>query len=120
MRDCKVRIKAAMKKVKDRFSEYVDMEFVERGEWVLAEDFSGTQLFGWEISDWVELAGEDELIYAYYDEDMNAEFVHIRGGVCLRAYTQYDGEVDIDEGEDPEAAVSGWSDVADYMDEHMI
>nr|WP_300659388.1 hypothetical protein [uncultured Acetatifactor sp.] len=42
------------------------------------------------------------------------------GGVCLRAYTQYDGEVDIDEGEDPEAAVSGWSDVADYMDEHMI
>nr|WP_300834634.1 hypothetical protein [uncultured Acetatifactor sp.] len=29
------------------------------------------------------------------------------GGVCLRAYTQYDGEVDIDEGEDPEAAVSG-------------
>ena len=42
------------------------------------------------------------------------------GGVCLRAYTQYDGEVDTDEGEDPEAAVSGWSDVADYMDEHMI
>ena len=42
------------------------------------------------------------------------------GGVCLRAYTQYDGEVDIDEGEDPEAAVSRWSDVADYMDEHMI
>lgn len=120
MRDCKVRIKAAMKKVKDRFSEYEDMEFEERGEWVLAEDFSGTQLFGWEISDWVELAGEDELIYAYYDEDMNAEFVHIRGGVCLRAYTQYDGEVDTDEGEDPDAAVSRWSDVADYMDEHMI
>ena len=42
------------------------------------------------------------------------------GGVCLRAYTQYDGEVDTDEGEDPEAAVSRWSDVADYMDEHMI
>lgn len=86
-----------LKKVKDRFSEYEDMEFEKRGEWVLAEDFSGTQLFGWEISDWVELAGGDELIYAYYDEDMNAEFVHIRGGVCLRAYTQYDGEVDTDE-----------------------
>ena len=38
------------------------MEFEKRGEWVLAEDFSGTQLFGWEISDWVELAGGDELI----------------------------------------------------------
>ena len=31
MRDCKVRIKAAMKKVKDRFSEYEDMEFEEIG-----------------------------------------------------------------------------------------
>lgn len=34
-----------LKKVKDRFSEYEDMEFEKRGEWVLAEDFSGTQLW---------------------------------------------------------------------------
>lgn len=120
MRDCKVMIKAAMKTVKARFSEYEDMEFEKRGDWTLAEDFSGTQLFGWEVSDWVELAGQDELVYAYYDEDMNAEFIHIRDGVCLRAYQQYDGEVDTDEGEDPEASVSGWSDVADYIDKHMV
>ena len=48
-----------------------------------------------------------------------AEFIHIKNGVCLRAYQEYDGELDIDEGEDPETSVSEWSDVADYIDDHM-
>ena len=72
MTECKVMIKAPMKKVKARFSDYEDMEFEKRGDLTLVEDYSGTQLFGWGISNWVKLAGEDELIYAYYDEDMNA------------------------------------------------
>jgi len=105
MVDCKVMIKASVKKVKERFSGYDDMEFEKRGKWVLVEDFSGTQLFGWKISSWVELAGDDELIYAYYDEDMNAEFVYVKDGVCLRAYQEYEGEVDTDEGENPKAFV---------------
>lgn len=120
MTGCKVMIKAPLKKVKTRFSDYEDMEFETRGDWTLAEDFSGTQLFGWEISDWVELAGQDELIYAYYDENMNAEFIHVKDGVCLRAYTQYDGEADTDEGQDTDTSVSGWSDVASYIDRHMV
>ena len=78
------------------------------------------KMIGWGLSDWVELAGEDELIYAYYDEDMNAEFIHVRDGVCLRAYTQYDDEVDTDEGEDAETSAREWSDVGDYMDKHMV
>lgn len=86
----------------------------------MAENYSGTQLFGWEIASWVELAGNDELIYAYYDEDMNAEFIHIKDGVCLRVYQEYDGELDLDEGEDLGVSISGWSDVADYMAEYMI
>ena len=93
MSDCKVMIKAPMKEAKARFSDYEDMEFERRGDWTLVEDYSGTQLFGWKVSSWVELAGQDELIYAYYDEDMNAEFVHVKDGVCLRAYMQYDGGV---------------------------
>lgn len=120
MTECKVMIMASLKKVKARFREYEDMEYEKRGDWILAEDFSGTQLFGWGISDWVELAGDDELIYAYYDEDMNAEFIHVRDGVCVRAYMQYDGEADIDEGEDTETSVRKWSDVGNYMDKYMI
>ena len=59
---CKVMIKAPLEQVKARFEGYEDMEFSQKGDWVLAEDFSGTQLFGWEVSAWLELAGEDELI----------------------------------------------------------
>ena len=121
MTECKVMIKSTLKKVKARFREYEndDIEFSTREDWTLAQDFSGTQLFGWEVSSWVELAGNDELIYAYYDENMNAEFVHIKNGICLRVYQEYDGEVDTDEGDDPEISISEWSDVADYIDDHM-
>ena len=49
-------IKVPMKVVKARFSDYEDMEFERRGDWTLAEDYSGTQLFGWKVSRWVELA----------------------------------------------------------------
>ncbi|MCI9352272.1 MAG: hypothetical protein HFF58_03350 [Lawsonibacter sp.] len=117
---CKVMIKSSMEAVKARFQDYEGLEFFQRGDWVLAEDFSGTQLFGWEVSTWLELAGKDELIYAYYDENMNAEFVFIQNGLCMRAYQEYDGEVDTDQGEDLDVSISGWSDVAEYMDEHMV
>ena len=116
---CKVMIKASLEQVKARFQDCEDMEFSQKEDWVLAEDCSGTQLFGWEVSSWLELAGANELIYAYYDEDMNAEFIFIQNGLCMRAYQEYNGEVDTDEGEDPDIPVSGWSDVAGFMDEHM-
>ena len=90
MTDCRVMIKASFEEVKARFREYEndDIEFSTREDWTSAQDFSGTQLFGWEVSSWVELAGNDELIYAYYDENMNAEFVHIKNGICLRVYQE--------------------------------
>lgn len=119
MTGCKVMLKSSLDKVKARFLDYEDLEFAIRGNWILVEDFSGTQLFGWEVSSWIDLAANDELIYAYYDEDMNAEFIHIKDGVCLRAYQEYNGEVDTDEGDESDASVTEWADVADYIDEHM-
>lgn len=115
--DCKILIKAPLEAAKALFQDYEDLEFSSKGAWTLAEDFSGTQLFGWEVSTWVKQAGGNELIYAYYDEDMNAEFIHVKDGACLRAYQEYGGEVDTDQGD--EASISDWSDVADYMDDHM-
>ena len=116
---CKVMIKGPLESVKARFEGYGDMEFSQKGDWVLAEDFSGTQLFGWEVSTWLELAGKDELIYAYYDENMNAEFVFIQNGLCMRAYQEYGGEVDTNQGEDPDIPIHGWEDVAGFIDKHM-
>ena len=119
MTDCRVMIRASLEEVKALFQEYEDIEFSMKGDWTCAQEFSGTQLFGWEVSSWVELAGDNELIYAYYDENINAEFVHIKDGACLRAYQEYDGEVDTDEGDDPDTSISEWADVPDYIDEHM-
>ena len=121
MVECRILINAPLEEMEARFQNYEDLELseAERQGWTLLEVFSGTEFFGWEIVSWVELAKGNELIYAYYDEDMNAEFVHVRDGACLRAYQQYDGETDTDEGEDPETAITGWADVANYMDEHM-
>ena len=116
---CKVMLKTSMEEAAARFAGYEDMEFFQRGEWVLGEDSSGTQLFGWEVSTWLELAREDELIFAYYDEDMNAEFIFIQDGLCMRAYQEYGGEVDTDQGEDPDIPIGGWTDIAEYIDQHM-
>ena len=50
MTECKVMIKAPKKEVKVRFSDYEDMEFEKQRDWTLAEDYSGTQFFGWGTS----------------------------------------------------------------------
>lgn len=117
---CKVMLKVSLDEAKARFQNCDDVEFSGLGDWSLVEDTSGTALFGWETSSWLELAQDSELAYAYYDEDRNAEFFHIKDGACLRAYQEYGGEVDTDEGDDPQAAIKRWADVAEYMDHYMI
>lgn len=117
----KIMIKAPANEVENMLSEYEDIEIFEskRKNWTLAEDYTYLQFVGWEVSSWIELANGHELIYAYYDENMNAEFIHIKGGVCVRAYQEYDGEKDIDEGDDPEISISDSSDVDIYIYNNM-
>ncbi len=117
----KIMIKAPANEVENMLSEYEDIEIFEskRKNWTLAEDYTYLQFVGWEISNWIELADGHELIYAYYDENINAEFFHIKDGVCVRAYQEYDGEIDIDEGNDPEISISDSSDVDIYIYENM-
>lgn len=120
MMDCRIMIKAPVEEVKILFEGYEDIEFSAKVDWTCVQDFSYTQFFGWEIFSWIETAGDRELIYAYYDENLNAEFVHIKDGVCLRAYREYGGEVDTDQGDDPDTCVFTRDDVADYMDDNMF
>lgn len=120
MMDCKVWIKDFMENVKSRFDEYKDLKFEKREEWIVVKDLTYLQFLGWDISTWIELAGDNELIYAYYDDYLNVEFVHIREGHCLRAYMEYENEVDTDEGDNPEISISGWLDVIEYLDKHTV
>lgn len=82
------------------------------------EDMSENEFFGWDTSSWIELAGSKELIYGHYNDDGSAEFVHIRDGRCIRDYRMYDFELDTDEGSTPE--FEDWSDVCDFVDDHLL
>ena len=118
---CKIMIKAPINDVKNRFKEFNDIEILEskRKNWTLIEDDNYVQFVGWEVSSWIEFAEDLELIFAYYDEDMSAEFIHIKNGICIRAYQKYEGELDINEGNDLDISISDVNDIADYIDNNM-
>lgn len=74
----------------------------------------------WETKKWLDLAEDNEIIYGYYSEDdLSAEFVHIKDSKCIREYRKYsDDESDnVDEGTLP--AFASWVDVAAYVDKEM-
>jgi len=87
-------------------------------EYIIFNDFEGDGWFGLETTVWLELAENDELIYAHYDESMQtAEFVRILNGKCVREYTVYDGEIDLDNSDNCNEFEFGyWGDVASYVD----
>lgn len=92
---------------------------IERENETAFDDFAETEFFGWSTENWCKLAGEKELVYGYYNDDaMEAEYVHIKGGVCVREYSEYEGEVDTDEGDEPE--FENWISVASYVDRELL
>ncbi len=83
------------------------------------EDLSESVFFGWSTEEWKALAGENELLYGSYSEDtIEAEFIHIRDGACVREYREYDGEIEADTGEAP--VFEDWADVCAYIDENLL
>lgn len=83
------------------------------------EDQEEIEFFGWETAEWLQLAGEQELIYGSFDEDGgNAEYVHIQNGRCVREYRMTEFELDTDEGELPR--FEDLEDVADLVDDLLF
>lgn len=96
-----------------------DVYIKEGSDSVSFEEMSENEFFGWETFSWIDLADGRELIYGYYSDDNgNAEFIHIKDGKCIREYRMYDFELDTDEGSTPE--FNSWTDVAKYVDEHLL
>lgn len=92
---------------------------IEEDDYTAFEDHSESLFVSWETSRWIELAAGRELIYGYYSEDwLAAEFVHIKDGVCIRDYREYDGKAEEDYGEEPK--FKNWVDVASYVDQYML
>ena len=121
--------------------EWFEKEFQEDGEWETDSFLGGYRLgniylkegedytsfedteelafLGWDTESWIKLAAGKELMYGYYsDEQLEAEFVHVRDGKCIRDYRVYDGEVETNVGDTPE--FGSWVDVATYVDKYLL
>lgn len=84
------------------------------------EDFANDCFTYWETEEWICLAGDNEIIYGYYSEDdLSAEFVHIKNSKCVREYRVYsdDESSNVDKGNMPE--FKSWIDVAKFVDKEM-
>lgn len=81
------------------------------------EDFSDYNFVYWDIESWLQLAEDREIIYGYFsDDDLSAEFIHIKGGKCIREFREYfdDADSNIDMGTLPQ--FDSWVDVASYVE----
>ena len=94
------------------------------GEWTLFYDLSG-HLGGVAAEDWLKLAGNDELVFASYNDSISCgELVVIENGKVLREF--------LDISEDPDANVNrgkldhecepitSWIEVASFVDEDEL
>lgn len=130
-----------MKEKIENPKEWFEKEFQEEGEWETdsilgeyrlgniylkeGEDYTSIEdmeeliFLGWDTESWIKVASGKELIYGYYSEEqLEAEFVHIRDGKCIRDYRVYDGEVETKEGNTPK--FDSWVDVATYVDKNLL
>ena len=113
----RVLIKAAPEHLFDRFPPNT-FPIESRDGWSLVIDDEMFDFFGLQTAEWLDLAAGDELIYACREE-RSTEFLHIRGGVCLREYRKYDGEVHDDRGTDPDTGVKDPHDIERYIAQYM-
>lgn len=82
-------------------------------------DYSDYSFVYWDTEAWIELAQDREIIYGYFsDDELSAEFIHIRDGKCIREFREYydDSDSNVDLGKLPK--FDSWVDVASYV-EHM-
>ncbi len=81
------------------------------------EDFSDYQFTYWDTKSWLELAQDRELIYGHFsDDELSAEFIHIKNGQCIREFREYfdDEDSNVNTGTLPE--FNSWVDVASYVE----
>ncbi|MCI8669945.1 MAG: hypothetical protein HFI34_10585 [Lachnospiraceae bacterium] len=92
----------------------------ENGNFYRFEDMEESYFVYLETKAWLDIAGEHEIIYGFYsDDNLSAEFIHIKDSKCIREYREYydDEDGNVDKGTLPE--FDSWVDVAGYVDESM-
>lgn len=81
------------------------------------EDFSNNYFEFVDTAEMIDIAKGRELIFGYFSDDTcSAEFLHIKGGKCIREFREYSDypQDNVDLGCEP--AFSSWADVASYVE----
>ena len=83
------------------------------------DDRSNYNYVYWDTEAWLDFAQDREVIYGHFsDDELSAEFLHIKDGKCIREFREYfdDEDSNVDIGTLPK--FNSWVDVASYV-EHM-
>ena len=100
--------------IKEHDSEFY---YCDTGDYYRFEDFSNFYFEFQETEEWLNIAQGRELFNGYFsDDDLAAEFIHIKNGECIREFREYsdDEEDNVDLGTSPK--FDSWVDVASYVD----
>ncbi|MDE7414980.1 MAG: hypothetical protein K2N44_01465 [Lachnospiraceae bacterium] len=102
-----------------QFADHGDIfYYCDNGDYYRFEDFSNYNFVYWETKTWLDLAQNREIIYGHFsDDELSAEFIHIKDGKCIREFREYfdDADSNVDLGTLPEFA--SWVDVASYVEQ---
>lgn len=142
MRECCFKINLSLDEAKKRYCDWmnedIEFELDEYGNcvdksvhfsefedgWTYFEDYEGQAFFGLSNESWIELAKNDSVTYAYYDEDFNAELIVIENGTLIREFSLYEDEPDanVNFGKfeyEENSPIEEWNDVATFLNNEL-
>ncbi|MED4653265.1 hypothetical protein [Bacillus pseudomycoides] len=143
MRECCFKISLSLEEAKKRYCDWMnkDIEFQldeygnfidesvcfseHEDRWTYFVDLEGEAFFGLSNVSWIELAKENSVTYANYDENFNAELIIIEKGSLIREFSLYEDEPDnnIDFGEfeyEKGSTIKEWNDVVTFLEKELI
>ena len=142
MKECCFKINLSLEEAKKRYcnwmNENIEFELDEYGYcvdksvqisetedgWTYFVDFEGGAFFGLSNQEWMKLANGRSVIYAYYDEDLNAELIVIENGTLIREYLLYEDEPDANVNfgafkYEENSPIEDWNDVVTFLDKEL-
>lgn len=116
---------------KKRYCHWIDEEIdqsvhiaEDEDGWTYFVDLEGEAFFGLTNESWLELAMDNSVTYAYYDEDFNAELIVIECGKLIREFSLYEDEPDANVNfgtfeYEKSSPIEDWNDVATFLETEL-
>ncbi|MEX3745591.1 hypothetical protein [Lysinibacillus xylanilyticus] len=120
-----------LEEAKKRYCHWIDEEIDQsvhiaehEDGWTYFVDLEGEAFFGLTNESWMELAMDNSVTYAYYDEDFNAELIVIECGKLIREFSLYEDEPDANVNfgtfeYEKSSPIEDWNDVATFLETEL-